>query len=403
MHDEDVCYHAKLAGTQAAKDLGALIVCPGDGGCLWHATSHGGRPPEQWAIEDSYDLKAGILWLLRESPSSIARWLRCSEQVSHQLADEWQDAQSWADGRAFPIIAMHKQISVIVVNSTDDNIEMFTPHSSLAHIGECWIVHYEKEHYNYVHVSDIVGLHNLLQLFTIRPLHASTPSEHVKLRGGMADAMTGIMIDDYWMSIQRSVPSVSVASLPCDGLCHCINIGGIRSSIDAMLAVLGDGTHCVAMQETLVTNRGQRAIQRQAQSHGWDVIWGVPSPMTRDKRTRWRMDRNVPGVAFFFTQNVAAFPAKLRTDRACCWENQGRLQMIRCRLSSGEDMHILNVYAPAGSRHLKQRRRFIQDVQDELLLWSGAIAVMGDFQEDLRHLPIALLSYLHWVEGAIAS
>ena len=375
------CRYGILHDIECIANIGELQIMPGDGGCFWHACAHGGLPPQMWTPEHGPILKRDTLEWIRQSPEQVSHILNASSDITESLTQAWSNWTSWADGRAPPLVAMHYETSIMIVNVPESCIELFSYQDRIEHIHDLWLLHFESDHFNYVEVKDYARLQKILQCFKLEPMIKHAPDLAPSLRGGASQSP----------SLKHPAPTAAnVNSLQgaCDKpghVCSTINVGGLRTHLDRILGFLQEDSvsGVLAIQETILTKRAQHTLECRLRATSWKPLWGTPAPLRLSSTGQWRVDRRIPGLGFLVSDDIAAYPHEFQTTEARRWEMQGRLQIIRCPLPKHDDLLMINVYAPAGScsEILKKRNSFFDSLVLELMHWHGKrVVVMGDFQ-----------------------
>ena len=386
------CNYAVLHDVQCMNGVGTLEKAPGDGACLWHACALAGADEGTWSPSASFALKADILDFVRSQPAEVASLLNASCVAADAILHDWSPQDAWADGRAPPLIAAHTGATVMIVNMAEQCIEIFTCAHSLAGIDKLWVLCYDHEHFDCIRVQDHVRVRQILQACTLEPLLVNEPSLKPTLKGGASGdpRLATPTVQQHGVAMQTWLGVPYHEQTDYHGMCHSYNVGGLMSHAHTITGSLSSTMQIVAVQETLVTANNQRMLSKDAQQTGWEVYWGPPAPYKRNARGAWRIDRDVPGVAFWHTKDVGLFPADFRTPAAKAWYHRGRL-LLACVPGKDRPVYLLNVYAPAGVRKRKEYHRFMNDLTEELAQWhTEQILVLGDFQTHLSESPYYL-------------
>ena len=315
-----------------------------------------------------------------QNPEKVGQILNASPAVAQSILQDWAQPTSWADGRALALVAMIRDISLIIINSMDACIEVFSPLDSTGSFRDMWVLHLEADHYNYVHVTDYKKLSQILTCVKMGPMKRSESQLAPVLRGGASvDRDDGLQAGTFWSALSKWHRSDAQHASACGLMIHSINVGGLRSNADAVGAHIGPGSHVIAIQETLCTRQAQRSLSSYLLRQGWHATWGEPAAICRTVTGQWRADRKCPGLVML-SNDSPLYPCKFATPSARKWQQAGRMMLCMQNGETGK-RYFLNLYAPAGSTMIKQRKRFLDDVVDELAHWHGeAMYVLGDFQ-----------------------
>ena len=365
--------------------IGGLEKAPGDGACLWHACAIAGADEGCWVPSDSFMLKKDLLDYVRSQPSQVASLLNASCAAAESILQDWGPQDAWADGRAPPLLAAHTGATIVIVNAAEQCLEIFTCAHSMETMGKIWVLHYEHDHFDSIRVRDMVRLRQILQACKLEPLLVNEPSLKPTLKGGASYvgplAQPTLQLHGKAMTEWIGVPDV--AYIHDQGMCHCYNVGGLMSHAQDILGSLPNSLQVVALQETLVTANNQKMLSREAAESGWDIYWSPPAPFKRNTRGAWRLNREVPGLAFWHTKDISLHPAEFRSKDAQKWFQKGRM-LLACLPGPDEPTYLLNVYAPAGSRKTQEWREYMEDLTAEIAHWQNdRLVVLGDFQAEI--------------------
>ena len=145
-------------------------------------------------------------------------------------------------------------------------------------------------------------------------------------------------------------------TMPMPRFCHSLNVGGTRANVHRVFACLGQDSHVVALQESLLTREAQRSLTRMTNQEGCLVAWGAPAPLKATRNGHWRVDRKHPGLAVVCSAELGLHSVSFVTLKAQQWHSRGRMMMVRLGQAS-KPMYLLNLYAPAGNegRHLRDQ------------------------------------------------
>ena len=343
------CYRGTLSGAGRAQGLGIISETPGDGACLWHAAAKGFHG-DSWHTESTTAFKGTIMTLLQQQPQLVGQWLGSSPEAATSIAEQWEPWEAWAAARALTLLSLYHGVSILVINQMDDTLELYTPESSIPSVGVTWVLDFFKDHFSLLNVQDTI-----LSQFQLSPLHNRAPDELRDLRGGScwSEADT--------RSVAERPPSKATSHMfsqccgltsplkACDAMrCHTWNVGGLRTQCTDVLEVCRDNRVIIALQETNVSRQVQRSMEYPIREKGCSVIWGTPSPYTRDPRGSWRVDRGIPGVAFIHTNDTPLYTAPPRSEAGRSLLMQGRLLIAALPSQQGGPRFFMNIYAPAG-------------------------------------------------------
>ena len=170
-----------------------------------------------------------------------------------------------------------------------------------------------------------------------------------------------------------------------------LNVGGWTSNAATVLAHLCDSSpmrHLVlAVQETNLTEQGQKQATRAIEQLGLKALWGAPAPLRRDKKGSYRTARGgCPGVGFLFSSCLSLTPIQPQSHAVRTWTSRGRvcLAWLKTQNHTVEGGILLaNIYAPSGNEWADLRRQFHDDLAHELLLWGHTPSILlGDWNDD---------------------
>ena len=143
-----------IRGRAALSEVPSLAQCvtqkvPGDGDCLWHACASwsvaGSAAPQDSEVGKQY--KQHILQRVRGQPHSFAAAWGCQIDAIESTCAAWE--ADWADARAVLSIALVEQAFVVIINRSENLIEVIGPHH---HEGDgrvrCWVLEFLGDHYN---------------------------------------------------------------------------------------------------------------------------------------------------------------------------------------------------------------------------------------------------------------
>ena len=324
---------------------------------------------------------------MEAQPGTIATWLGAGPQVTQALAHDWASWDSWADIRAFTIVSLLCDVSILLVDCRENVTELYTPAQRPCDIAETWVIHFSQDHFSNILVEDIPRLHAILEHFTLAPIH-QRDEQHKNLTGG------ALPLSAEWPTApsaaeKQVIPNLSLSRYDLSPLgeggairCHSLNVGGLRSHVHDVVDQCQATLSIMAIQETNVTRQVQRSLTSALRHHHLGVIWGRASPYVRTASHTWRADRKIPGVAFVHSESLQVFPVSFRTSQAQNWQEQGRLLMLALPLAKGPTRYLVNLYAPSGAQAKQARAQFYHDLAEELNAWPNApIALLGDFQE----------------------
>ena len=378
------------------KNIGSLHKVPGDGACFWHAASCGGRPLAEWDENRGGHLKNEVMQWVNTHPELVAELLGGSPSIASSIMRDWEAWDAWADGRAPPLIAHIYDVSVLIVNVKDRCAELFSSQPDVASVTEVWTLHFDSDHYDFLEVHNVALLNDVIAQFNLAPLH-SKPLHNV-LRGGalVADG-SGVNPMTYYCAGERYAGKPFLDRLSSDiAMCHSLNVGGLRTSVESLRGALGDGHHIVCLQETRLTKQGQKSLGKQFENMGWRAVFGSPARLRKNRRGAWRTDCMHPGVGVIATEACELYPAQHRNPATLKWIEQGRFQVVKVCVDPERTVYLMNLYAPSGSQGRKQRQLCIRDVTAEITLWqSEEVLLLGDFQEDLSSSHFYLRAAVH--------
>ena len=129
------CYYGVLCDVTCAQQLGQLQITPGDGGCFWHCCAHGTLAPGQWHL--SLGPKAALVDTIVNEPTKMATIMHASPSVATSLQEACGRWEDWADGRAMPLVAVLREVTLMMVNIADARIEVFSPCALLHRLEQC--------------------------------------------------------------------------------------------------------------------------------------------------------------------------------------------------------------------------------------------------------------------------
>ena len=388
------CYYGRTQDISVAQHLGVVRKAPGDGACFWHSIAHGGKDAEEWTEQAGMEIKHHVMQYVNNNAELVGRLLGGSSQVAASILQDWHAWDAWADGRAPPVITACYRVSVMILNVHDQCVELFSPVASAADVEEVWVLRYERDHYDFLQVNDLAALNHVIEQCALQPLTDSTPRP--SLRGGAMVTATASAQSLHSTPRLQLWPGVTSKADLKRGLCHTINVGGLRTSLQTVMAGLCDGDHVVCVQETRLSKQNQRSLNSQLIKTGWHALWGAPARMCRDRRGRWGVDKRHPGVCILATETCSVYPLNCRNARTQTWIDTGRLQLAQVHLKKDRRFVLINLYAPSGSQGAKMRDVCFKDLADELALWhEEEILLAGDFQEDVRFTQLMLRLSVH--------
>eukprot|EP00971_Amphidinium_carterae_P339263 6476926-Amphidinium_carterae.2 len=197
------------------------------------------------------------------------------------------------------------------------------------------------------------------------------------LRGGFVQ----VPADPTW----ESVTANKIHSVP-----ECIhvgswNVGALFTRLPEALALARD---VLALQETNLTEAGQRALMDQARCAGYTLRCGVASGLRRTTRGQWRTSkRDCPGVAFLTKDSVSCSEVSPCTPSGEGLVRRGRMSVLQVRdRHASQNLFVYNVYAPSGhtDSDVRERNAFQDSLCEELLAREGRVLLVGDHNTDLR-------------------
>ena len=316
------CHHGTVIGIEAAQGLGQVITCHGDGACFWYAASHGGQPPSAWQPQQAAALKDRVLSLLRLHPEIVAAWLGASPEVAASITEDWKQWDSWADGRALALVSLLQNVTILIVNMTEQVLELYSPAETVDQVGETWALRFHKDHYDYINIDDIACLRAILFLLL---LYHCTPDRDLTmapLRGGASVAAPDSVHPASHLKAGSSSIAYNHVIDACDTgaiCCRSLNVSGLRHHTDELMIHCMRDCMNLGLQETAVSRQAQRSLDSLFKQEGLAVVWGAPSPLTKTSSGAWRTDRKMPGVAFVHSSDLPLFPVQMRTPRARVW------------------------------------------------------------------------------------
>ena len=84
-------------------------------------------PPEMWQPNLAEYFKQEVMDFVAQNPERVAAILNAKPEASHAILQDWAHWTSWADGRAPPLVAMIRDVTLIILNSMDHRVEVFSP------------------------------------------------------------------------------------------------------------------------------------------------------------------------------------------------------------------------------------------------------------------------------------
>ena len=324
-----------------------------------------------WQPNLGPEFKQEILTAIAADPMKVALALHASESAAQSLLTDWARWTDWADGRAMPVVAVLRDISLMIINSTEACIELFSPEPTTSSIRDLWVLHFEKEHFNFLHVTDFDRLRQILNCIKLGPMRSHAAQLAPTLKGGAAVSVDGLDAVHHLGALMKWHGSEIPPPLSSEQqvMIHTVNVGGLRAHVHEVCSLVSDQSHIFAIQETLLSKQAQRSVTAEVRNHGWHTLWSPPAPLKVTSNGHWRVDRTYPGVGFMYSSEITMQALEPRSQRAKMWFAKGRLLIACIESSKGVRTTFINVYAPAGSASIALRRAFFDDLLQELAFW----------------------------------
>ena len=166
---------------------------PGDGDCGWHALST--IINDNWNGFDPTDtprFKAHILQELRDIQEDLAHMLGCGREHIQRIIGSWAPAHTWIDARGLLSAACLRGANILILNQTDQVMEILSPFGEHEPDTVYWCVRYENQHYSPGKALNWPLIAKYLETVTLKPW---CPRRH--LPGGSSSSSTSSLPSSF--------------------------------------------------------------------------------------------------------------------------------------------------------------------------------------------------------------
>ena len=334
----------------------------GDGACLWHSLqAHVGGFEIGTSLDpqSGHNLKDSLLALFAEHATTCAGVLGIPPENLQGVLEEWRPRTAWADARLIALVSAHYKVTVAVMNLHDKCLDVVSPTPQHLQMSQWWCLRFNQDHYEPAKTSDLMGMMQAVQASTFSPWY---PKQ--ECAGGASVAGRG---DETCGDPLSFSPVLQETSKLDEVEAYTWNMGGWRAHAHILERWMTEGCRRIGfLQETHLSEDGQRSMQRELLKHNYTGCWGPCATRHRISNGRLRVDwGKCPGVAIIAHKELQICPRPVKTDAARKWFDSGRLLLAQV-LAAATPILLICCYAPAGKEASDQRTVMFNDVLGEI-------------------------------------